>query len=134
MFCRSRSFPRQHKIRGELKHQSALPASAMSWSLASSPFVRAKHTVAVGLLGPQQSENLDSQWLDSMAGDEGGKGLSVPPGATVGGGDLKDEACPPRRSCSEPTGTLHRLRLWAPVWLADGRGCQDKVARHDQGW
>lgn len=102
MFCRSRSFPRQHKIRGELKHQSALPASAMSWSLASSPFVRAKHTVAVGLLGPQQSENLDSQWLDSMAGDEGGKGLSVPPGATVGGGDLRMKPAHPEDPALNP--------------------------------
>lgn len=66
----------------------------------------AKHTVAAGLLGPQQSENLDSRSLDSTAGDEGRKGLSVPPGATVRSGDLKDEACPSRRSSSEPTGRL----------------------------
>lgn len=62
--------------------------------------------VAAGLLGHQQSEELDSRWPDSAAGDEGRKEPSVPPGVTVRSGDLKDEACPPRRSCSELTGHL----------------------------
>ena len=84
MFCTSRSFPEQNQIRGELKRRRARPALAVSRSLASSAFVRAKHTVAAGLLGPPKSESLDSQRLDSMAGDEGRKGLSVPPGPQWG--------------------------------------------------
>lgn len=58
--------------------------------------------------------------------------LSVRLGATAGSGDLtEEEACPAGACCPEPEGYSQAGLLHSP---ADGPGCQDDVALHEQGW